>query len=100
MDITDVNNVNNIEGYTRLTTISQDGKRVIYHANPHIQGRMWYDWAYVHFEEVVANGDTVERFYPAKVLGFIKFEERTEAVIQCTEKPLVGLESRKTFWRR
>jgi hypothetical protein len=30
---------------------------------------MWYDWAYVHFEEVVANGDTVERFYPAKVLG-------------------------------
>ena len=37
MDITDVNNVYNIEGYTRLTTISQDGNRVIYHANPHIQ---------------------------------------------------------------
>jgi hypothetical protein len=49
---------------------------------------MWYDWAYVHFEEVIANGDTVKRFYPAKVLGFIKFEERTEAVIQCTKKPL------------
>jgi len=42
---------------------------------------MWYDCAYVRFEEVVANGDTVERFYPAKVLGFIQFEERTEAVI-------------------
>ena len=59
------------------TTISQDGNRVIYHANPHIQGRMWYDWAYVHFEEVVANEDTVERFYPAKVLGFIKYDEKT-----------------------
>jgi len=54
----DVTNVYNIEGYTRLTTISQDGDRVIYHANPHIQGRMWYDWAYVHFEEVVANMET------------------------------------------
>jgi hypothetical protein len=97
MDITDVNNVYNIEGYTRLTTISQDGNRVIYHDNPHIQGRMWYDWAYVHFEEVVANGDTVERFYPAKVLGFIKFEERTEAVIQCTEKPLRWSRVKKNF---
>jgi len=53
MDLTDVTNVYNIEGYTRLTTISQDEDRVIYHANPYIQGRMWYDWAYVHFEEVM-----------------------------------------------
>jgi len=43
MDINDVNNVYNIEGYTWLITISQDGNRVIYHANPHIQGRMWYN---------------------------------------------------------
>jgi hypothetical protein len=97
MDITDVNNVYNIEGYTQLTTISQDGNRVNDHANPHIQGRMWYDWAYVHFEEVVANEDTVERFYPAKVLGFIKFEEKTEAVIQCTEKPLHWSRVKKNF---
>ena len=55
MDITDVNNVNHIVGYTRLTTISQDGNQVIYHANPHIQGRMWYNWAYLLFEEVIAN---------------------------------------------
>jgi hypothetical protein len=97
MDLTDVTNVYNIEGYTRLTTISQDGDRVIYHANPHIQGRMWYDWAYVHFEEEVANGDTVEIFYPAKVLGFIKFEEKTEAVIQCTEKQLRWSRVKKNF---
>jgi hypothetical protein len=97
MDITDVNKVHHIEGYTRLTTISQDGNRVIYHANPHIQGRMWYDWAYVHFEEVIANGDTMDRFYPAKVLGFIKFEERTEAVFQSTEKPSRWSRVKKNF---
>ena len=58
---------------------------------------MWYDWAYVHFDEEVANGDTVEIFYPAKVLGFIKFEEKTKAVIQCTEKPLRWSRVKKNF---
>ena len=58
---------------------------------------MWYDWAYAHFEEVIANGDTVERFNPAKVLGFIKFEERTEGVIQCMEKPLCWSRVKKNF---
>jgi hypothetical protein len=78
----------NIEGYTRLTTESEDGNRVIYHANPHILGRMWYDWAYVHFKEECANGDPVEHFYPSKILGFVKFDTTTMAVIQCTERPL------------
>ncbi len=87
MDITDVNKVHRIKGYTRLTTISHDGNRVIYYANPHIQGRMWYGWAYVHFEEVI-NGVGVESLHLDKILGFIKFEDRTKAVIQCTEKPL------------
>ena len=32
-----------------------------------------------------------------KVLGFIKFEERTEAVIQCTEKPLRWSRVKKNF---
>ena len=49
------NVVNTVEGFTRLTTESQDGNQVIYHANPHFQGRMWYDWAYVHFEETITN---------------------------------------------
>jgi len=35
----------------------------------------------VHFEETITNGEIVERFYPAKILGFVKFDERTEAVI-------------------
>ena len=58
---------------------------------------IYNDWAYVHFEEVDANGDTVEIYYPAKVLGFVKFEERTEAVIQCTEKPLHWSRVNKNF---
>ena len=71
----------NIEGYTWLTTISQDGNQIIFHANPHIQGRMWYDWAYVHFEKAGENIDAVESFDPSKILGFIKFDGATEAVI-------------------
>ena len=34
------------------------------------------------------NKDAVEHFYPGKILGFVKFDETTEAVIQCTERPL------------
>ena len=45
VDLFASNNVYTVEGYTRLTTISQDGNQVVYHANPHLQGRMWYDWA-------------------------------------------------------
>jgi len=39
----------------------------------------------------------VENFYPAKVLGFIKYDEKTEAVIQCTEKPLHWSRVKKNF---
>ncbi len=76
MDVTILNDFYDIEGYTWLTTKSQDGNQVIYHADSHIQGRMWYDWAYVHFNEMTSNGETFERFYPAKVLGFVKFEKK------------------------
>ena len=58
---------------------------------------MWYDWACVHFEETITNGEIVERFYPAKILGFVKFDERTEAVIQCTNKPLRWSRVKKQF---
>ena len=78
----------NIEGYTQLVTISQDGNRIILHANPHIQGRKWYERAYVHFQEGGGDINAVESFYPAKILGFVKFDQKTEAVIQCTERPL------------
>ena len=57
-----------IEGYTRLTTVSKTtGERVIYYATPHIMGSMWYDWSYVHFEDLT----------------------ETKVIVQCTERPLL-----------
>ena len=50
---------------------------------------MWYDWTCVHFEEVGANGDSVECLYPSKILRFVTFDKTTKAVIQCTERPLL-----------
>jgi hypothetical protein len=91
------NVVNTVEGFTRLTTESQDGNQVIYHANPHFQGRMWYDWAYVHFEERITNGEVVERYYPSKILGFVKIDGKSEAVIQCATKPLRWSRLKKQF---
>ena len=91
-------NVNyNVQGFTRLTTISHDGNQVVYHANPHLQGRMWYDWAYVHFEETDSNGAVTERYYPAKILGFVNLDKTTEAVIHCTDKPLSWSSVEKHF---
>ena len=58
---------------------------------------MWYDWAYVHFEETSANGDVIETHYPAKILGFVKLQESTQAVIQCTDKPLCWSRVKKHF---
>ena len=58
---------------------------------------MWYDWAYVHFNERMSNGETIERYYPAKVLGFVKIEDMIEAVIQCTDKPLCWSRLKKNF---
>jgi hypothetical protein len=86
-----------VVGFTRLTTTSQDGNQVVYHANPYLQGRMWYDWAYVHFEETTTNGNILERFYPAKILGFVTIENTTEAIIHCTEKPLDWSRVQKEF---
>ena len=39
----------------------------------------------------------MKSLYPAKILGFIKFEDRTEAVIQCTEKQLRWSRVKKNF---
>jgi hypothetical protein len=66
---------------------------VIYYGHPYFKGRIWYDWAYVHFEEFDINTDeTTENYYPSKILGFIQFENEVKVVIQCSEKPLVWSE--------
>ena len=61
-----------IEGYTRATTSSNDGNKVFFYVHPYFQGQKWYDWAHVHFEEITASGESVENYYPSKILGLIK----------------------------
>ena len=42
----------------------------------------------MHFEEQIGLGDTIESYYPSKILGFIKVDGKKEAIIQCSKKPL------------
>jgi len=51
----------------------------------------------VHFEEINSLGESVENYYPSKILGFVKFQDQTEAVIHCTEKPLRWSSVEKKF---
>jgi hypothetical protein len=46
------------------------------------------NWAYIHFEELNSSGEAIETYYPSKILGFVTIHRITEAVIQCSEKPL------------
>ena len=87
MDSSEFENGYTLEGYTRITTRSGDGCKLLLYAHPSFQGIEWYDWVYVHFEEINASGDAVENFYPARILGFITVNNVTEAVIHCAEKP-------------
>ncbi len=87
-----------IKGYAQATASTQDGNRVIFYRHPYFQGRMWYDWAYVHFEEINSSGDAVENYYPSKILGFITISGTTEAVIQCSEKSLTWSDLENKFF--
>ena len=56
--------------------------QLIFYAHPYFQGQKWYDWAYVHFEEITASGASVEKYYPSKILSFVKMSG-TQDIIQC-----------------
>ncbi len=77
-----------IEEYKQAITKTDDGTNIILHAHPCFQGKKWYNWAYVHFEELNASGVVVETYYPAKIIGFITLNGITEAVIHCSDKQL------------
>jgi hypothetical protein len=85
-----------IEGYTRLTTKTHDGTKLILYAHPSFQGKKWYDWAYICFEELNSSGEAIEN-YPSKILGFVTIHGITEAVIQCSEKPLIWSDLEENF---
>jgi hypothetical protein len=97
MDSSEFANGYRLQGYTRITTRSGDGCKIILYAHPSFQGNEWYDWVYVHFEEISASGDAVENFYPARILGFITVNNVTEAVIHCAEKPLKWSDVEENF---
>jgi hypothetical protein len=80
-NITNLSEECTIEGYTRATTTTKDGNRVIFYAHLFFQGRKWYDWAYVHFEEINASVESVEKYYPSKILSFISMNGSPEAVL-------------------
>ncbi len=86
------------EGYTRATATTKDGNRVIFYSHPHFQGRKWYYWTYVHFEEITAFREAAEKYYPTKILGFITISGTPEAVTQCSEKPLIWSDLEKIFF--
>jgi hypothetical protein len=86
-----------IEGYTRVTTKTHDGTKLIFYAHPNFQGKKWYDWAYVHFEGLNSSREAIETYYPSKILGFVTIHEITEAVIQRSEKPLFWSDLEEKF---
>ena len=69
-NIIELSEEHTIEGYTRATTTTKDGDRVIFYAHPYFQQWMWYDWAYDHFEEITASGEAAEKYYSSKILSF------------------------------
>ena len=77
-----------VNGYTKVTVNSHYGGDTSFYAHPSFQGHAWYDWALVHFEEHIGSGNTIESYYPSKILGFIEVGDKQEAIIHCSEKPL------------
>ena len=88
-----------VTGYTRATITTHDGNKIILYAHPCFQGNPRYDWAYVHFQEISVDGIEVENHYPSRIIGFIELDGGiTEAMIQCTEKPLLWSEIETDFF--
>ena len=56
-----------LEGYTRITMNTDGGSKILLYAHPWFQGREWYDWVYVHFEEINSSGDPIENYNPARI---------------------------------
>ena len=71
-----MNNEVRLHDQSRVTVPVFDAKAMIY-----FQGRKWYDWAKVHFEEITASGEAVKKYYSSKIICFITISGTPEAVI-------------------
>ncbi len=86
-----------IKGYIRAMTKTTEGNKIIFYAHPSFHVKRWYDWAYVHFEEINAFGDLVENYYSARIISFVTINGVTKAVIHCSEKPLKWTDTDEYF---
>ncbi len=89
-----------VTGFTKVKIISILGECTQFYAHPCFQGHQWYDWALVHFQEVNNQGEQIENHYLSKILGFFSIEEKCEAVIQCSVKPLLWSTVERLFLLR
>jgi hypothetical protein len=78
-----------VTGFTKATITLTSGEHTTFYAHHRFQGHKWYDWALVHSQEIYNRGDHIEDHYPSRILGFISIEGKCEAVIQCSNKPLL-----------
>jgi hypothetical protein len=74
MEASDFDNGYCLEGYTRIMTKTDCGSKILLYAHLSFQGREWYDWVYVDFEENNASGVAIENYYPARILGFVTIQ--------------------------
>jgi hypothetical protein len=99
-DIGDTNCIRDImvTGYTRATINMDNSSKIILYAHPCFQGNPYYNWAYVHFQEVSPDDIEVENLYLSCIIGFITLQGITAAVIQCAENHYFGWTLRHFFF--
>ena len=73
-----------VNGFTKTAVKSPSGDETSFYAHPAFQGHAWYDWVLVNLEEQIGLGETIESYYPSKVLGFIEVNGKKEAFNQCS----------------
>ncbi len=53
MDAGEFKNGYRLEGYTRVTTMSNGGSKFLLYVHPSFQGKEWCDWVYVHLRKLL-----------------------------------------------
>ena len=49
-------------------------------------------------KKVDLSGETLENYYPSKILGFVTINEISAAVIQCSERPIIWSELERNLF--
>ncbi len=88
-----------VTGFTKATITSTSGEPTQFYAHPCFQGRQWYDWAIIHFQEDNNQGEQIENHYPSKILGFFSLKGKRKAVIQCSVQ-FFGVQWKELFLLR